>query len=77
MKQRADLGAYFNRLESVARGLMSAYENTQASESRIRDADIAEEMVEFTTKQILVQSGSAMLSQANLRPQSVLRLLNG
>ena len=40
---------------------MSAYENTQASESRIRDADIAEEMVEFTTKQILVQSGSAML----------------
>lgn len=75
MKQRADLGAYYNRLEYTAKGLMSAYENVQASESRIRDADMAEEMVNFTTSQILVQSGTAMLAQANARPQSILTLL--
>ena len=75
MKQRADLGAYYNRLEYTAKGLMSAYENIQASESRIRDADMAEEMVNFTTNQILVQSGTAMLAQANARPSSVLKLL--
>lgn len=75
MKQRADLGAYYNRLEYTAKGLMSAYENVQASESRIRDADMAEEMVEFTTNQILVQSGTAMLAQANSQPQLVLKLL--
>jgi len=74
-KQRADLGAYQNRLEHTARGLMIAYENTQASESRIRDADMAEEMVSFTKNQILQQSGTAMLAQANLKPQSVLALL--
>ena len=74
-KQRADLGAYFNRLEHAAKGLMTAYENTQASESRIRDTDIAEESVAFTKNQILVQSGTAMLAQANIRPQSVLQLL--
>lgn len=75
MKQRANLGAYYNRLEITARGLMSAYENVQASESRIRDADMAEEVMHLATKQILVQSGTAMLAQANLRPQTVLRLL--
>lgn len=75
MKQRADLGAYYNRLEYTAKGLMNAYENIQASESRIRDADMAEEMVEFTTNQILVQSGTAMLAQANARPQQILSLL--
>lgn len=74
-KQRANLGAYFNRLEHAAKGLMSAYENTQASESRIRDADMAEETVAFTKNQILVQSGTAMLAQANVRPQGVLSLL--
>ena len=74
-KQRADLGAYYNRLEHAAKGLMIAYENTQASESRIRDADIAEISVSFTKNQILVQSGTAMLAQANVRPQSVLQLL--
>ncbi|MCS7205605.1 MAG: flagellin [Leptospiraceae bacterium] len=74
-KQRADLGAYYNRLEHAAKGLMVAYENTQASESRIRDADIAETIVSFTKNQILVQSGTAMLAQANIRPQSVLQLL--
>ncbi|MCX7811004.1 MAG: flagellin [Leptospiraceae bacterium] len=74
-KQRADLGAYYNRLEHAAKGLMIAYENTQASESRIRDADMAETSVSFTKNQILVQSGTAMLAQANVRPQSVLQLL--
>jgi len=54
---------------------MTAYENVQASESRIRDTDMAEEMVEFTKNTVLVQSGTAMLAQANLQPQSVLRLL--
>lgn len=77
MKQRADMGAYTNRLESSAKGLMGAYENMQASESRIRDADMAEEIVAFTQKQLLVQSGTAMLAQANLKPNSVMRLLNG
>jgi flagellin len=75
MKQRADMGAYYNRLEYTSKGLMSAYENMQASESRIRDADMAEEMVAFTTKQILVQSGTAMLAQSNLKPTSILKLL--
>jgi flagellin len=74
-KQRADLGAYYNRLEHTAKGLMTAYENVQASESRIRDTDMAEEMVDFTKNTVLVQSGTAMLAQANLQPQSVLRLL--
>jgi len=74
-KQRADLGAYYNRMELASKGLMNAYENTQASESRIRDADMAETMVDFTRSNILVQTGTAMLAQANLKPQSVLRLL--
>lgn len=75
MKQRADLGAYYNRLEHTAKGLMVAYENVQASESRIRDADMAEEVVKFTTFQILSQSGIAMIAQAGIRPQGVLQLL--
>jgi flagellin len=74
-KQRADLGAYYNRMEMTAKGLMTAYENVQAAESRIRDADMAETMVDFTRSNILVQTGTAMLAQANLQPQSVLRLL--
>lgn len=75
-KQRADLGAYYNRLDLTAKGLMSAYENIQSAESRIRDADMAEVMVEFTKNQVLVQTGTAMLAQANMQPQSVLRLLS-
>ncbi|MBV6494589.1 MAG: Flagellar filament 35 kDa core protein [Turneriella sp.] len=75
LKQRADLGAYSNRLEISAKGLMNAYENIQASESRIRDADMAEEMVRFTIGQILQQSGTAMLAQANQKAVSVMRLL--
>ena len=74
-KERANLGGYYNRLEHAAKGLMNAYENTQASESRIRDTDMAEESTAFTKNQILVQSGTAMLAQANVRPQSVLQLL--
>jgi flagellin len=74
-KQRADLGAYYNRLEHAAKGLMNAYENTQASESRIRDADMAETMVNYTTSAILVQSGTSMLAQANAKSQLVLELL--
>lgn len=74
-KQRADLGAYQNRLEYAAKGLMNAYENTQAAESRIRDVDMAEEMVSFVKNQILMRTGMAMLAQANLKPQSILQLL--
>jgi len=54
---------------------MNAYENTQASESRIRDVDMAEEMVGFSRNQILIHSGSAMLAQANIINNSVLKLL--
>ncbi len=74
-KQRADLGAYQNRLEYASEGLLNAYENTQAAESRIRDVDMAEEMVHFVKNQILARSGTAMLAQANLRPQTILQLL--
>jgi flagellin len=74
-KQRADLGAYYNRLEYSAKGLMNAYENIQASESRIRDADMAEVAVDYTKDQILVQSGTAMLAQANMKTRSVLQLI--
>jgi len=76
-KQRADLGAYYNRLEYAARGLMTAFENIQASESRIRDADMAEVMVDLVKDQVLVQSGTAMLAQANLKTRTILQLLGG
>jgi flagellin len=75
MKQRADLGAYYSRLEHTAKGLMEAYENVQASESRVRDADMAEELVRFTTHKLLSETSIAMLAQANVRPQAVLSLL--
>jgi flagellin len=74
-KQRADLGAYQNRLEHAVKGLNTGAENLQAAESRIRDADMASEMVEYTKNQILVQAGTAMLAQANMKTQSVLQLL--
>jgi flagellin len=74
-KQRADLGAYQNRFEMASEGIASAAENLQAAESRIRDVDMAAEMVDFVKNQILVQSGTAMLAQANQQPQSVLQLL--
>jgi flagellin len=74
-KQRADLGAYQNRFEMAAKGVAIASENLQASESRIRDADMASEMVSFTKNQILSQAGNSMLAQANTRTQSVMQLL--
>lgn len=74
-KQRADLGAYQNRLEVAVNGINIAAENLQASESRIRDADMAKQMVEYTKNQILNQSGTAMLAQANSNTQLVLSLL--
>ena len=74
-KQRADLGAYQNRLEHAVRGLDVGAENMQASESRIRDANMANETVGYTKNMILTQAGTAMLAQANQRGQSVLQLL--
>ena len=75
-KQRADLGAYQNRFEIAAQGVAIAAENLQAAESRIRDVNMASQMVDFTRETILNQTGTAMLAQANLRSQSVLQLLS-
>jgi flagellin len=72
---RASLGAIQNRLESTINRLGLTSENVQAAESRIRDADMASEMIDFTKNQILQQSGTAMLAQANQAPSSVLSLL--
>jgi flagellin len=72
---RGSLGAVQNRFESTINNLQVTTENLAASESRIRDTDMAAEMVEFTKSQILQQAGTAMLGQANAIPQSVLRLL--
>jgi flagellin len=74
-KQRADLGAYQNRLEHAVRGLDIGAENLQASESRIRDVNMASQTVRYVTDQILVNAGTAMLAQANQRATSVLQLL--
>jgi len=74
-KQRADLGAYQNRLEMAIKGIDVAAENMQASESQIRDVNMAAEMVDYTKNQILLQSSTAMLAQANVKNQSVLQLL--
>jgi flagellin len=73
-QQRADLGAYQNRFEMAAKGVSVAAENLQAAESRIRDADMASEMVDYVKNQILTQAGSAMLAQANTKTQSVMAL---
>lgn len=74
-KQRADLGAYQNRMEMAVKGLNVSAENLQASESRIRDTDMARQMVEFTKNSVLQQAGTAMLAQANSQSQNVLSLL--
>ncbi|HOJ49745.1 MAG TPA: flagellin [Spirochaetota bacterium] len=74
-KQRADLGAYQNRLEFATKGILIAAENLQAAESRIRDTDMAAEMVDYSKNNILIQSATAMLAQANQKNQSVLQLL--
>ena len=74
-KQRSDLGGYYNRLEHAIRGIDVAAENLQSAESRIRDTDMAKEMVDFTKNQGLQQSGMAILAQANQSTQNVLSLL--
>ena len=74
-KQRADLGAYQNRLEYATKGIAIGAENLQAAESRIRDVDMASEMVKYTKNSILVRVATAMLAQANTKPQAVLQLL--
>lgn len=74
-RQRADLGAYQNRFETAAKGVAIASNNMQAAESTIRDLDMAAGMVSYVKNNILVQSATAMLAQANTLPNSVLRLL--
>ncbi|MBQ2601730.1 MAG: flagellin [Treponema sp.] len=74
-KQRADLGAYQNRLETASKGIAIAAENTQSAESVIRDTDMASAMVEYTRNSILTQASTAMLAQANTQSQNVLALL--
>ena len=73
--QRADLGALQNRLEHTVANLDNVSENTQSAESRIRDTDMAEEMVEYSKNNILAQAGQSMLAQANQSTQGVLSLL--
>jgi flagellin len=73
--ERSKLGAYQNRLEHTIANLGTSAENLQAAESRIRDLDMAEEIMAFTKNQILQQAATAMLAQANMAPQSVLQLL--
>jgi flagellin len=75
--QRGELGALQNRFESMVANLATTTENLTASESRIRDVDMAAEMVEFTKNQVLSQAGMAMLAQANQIPQGILSLLRG
>ncbi|MFW5727164.1 MAG: flagellin [Spirochaetota bacterium] len=74
-RQRADLGAYQNRFEKAAEGVAIAAENLTAAESQIRDVDMAGEMVNYMKNQILTQSSTAMLAQANTKTQSVMQLL--
>jgi len=74
-RQRADLGAYQNRFEMASKGVAVAAENMQAAESQIRDTDMAAQMVDYAKNQILMQSSTAMLAQANLKTRSVLQLL--
>ena len=75
--QRAEFGAVQNRLDHTLANLATYHENLVASESRVRDADMAQEMVDYTKLQILQQAGTSMLAQANQIPQSVLTLLRG
>ena len=74
-KQRAELGATQNRLEHTVSNLNNVVENTTAAESRIRDTDMAAEMVKFTNNNVLTQAGTSMLAQANQSNQTVLSLL--
>jgi flagellin len=72
---RATLGAQQNRLEHIYNNINTTTENLQAAEARIRDTDMAQEMMEFTKNNILQQAAQAMLAQANQVPQGVLQLL--
>jgi len=72
---RSDLGAYVNRLEHAVNNIINQEHNNQAAESLIRDTDFAVETAQFTKNQILTQSATAMLAQANMVPQNVLSLL--
>jgi len=74
-RQRADMGAYYNRVEVSIRSLNQSYDNMVAADSRVRDTDMASQMVDYTKDQILVQTGVAMLAQANFVPKQVLQLL--
>ncbi len=73
--QRSKLGAYQNRLEHTINNMNTASENLTAAESRVRDVDMAKEMMEQTKNSILAQASQAMLAQANQQPQGVLQLL--
>jgi flagellin len=73
--ERSKIGAFQNRLEHTIANLSTAAENMTAAESRIRDVDMAAEMMQFTKNNILTQAGTAMLAQANQAPQQVLQLL--
>jgi flagellin len=73
---RSKLGAFQNRLESAMTGAALQQENQQESESRIRDVDMAEEMVKYSRSQILEQAAQTMLSQANQSPEGILKLLS-
>ncbi len=77
VRRRATLGAATNRLEHTYNFVNIAAENLQAAESRIRDTDMAEEVINFTKAQVLVQASQSMLAQANLKPTSILQLLGG
>jgi len=74
-RQRADLGAYYNRMENTIMALSRNYENMVAADSRVRDTDMASELIEFTKNQVLLESSTSMLAQANLMPKIVLSLL--
>jgi flagellin len=74
-RQRADLGAYYNRMENTIKALTQSYENLMAADSRVRDVDMAAQMVEYTTDQILIQTGMAMLAQANFKPKLIMKLI--
>ncbi|MES0490626.1 MAG: flagellin [Leptospirales bacterium] len=76
-RQRANLGAYYNRMETTIGALRTNYENMVVADSRVRDTDMAEELIEYTKQQILLQSGTAMLVQANHTSKTALQLLEG
>jgi len=75
-RQRSDLGAYYNRLEKTIQALGIMYENMMTADSRIRDADMATQMVELTKDQILTQTSVAMLAHANAKPKLIMKLLD-